>query len=40
VADRLIAAGATIVREVPKDASTDLDHLWMADPEGNDFCVV
>jgi hypothetical protein len=40
VADRLVAAGASIVHEIPKEASTDLDHLWMADPEGNDFCVV
>ncbi|MFG1818860.1 VOC family protein [Kribbella sp. NPDC049174] len=39
-ADTLIAAGATVVHEVTKDASPDLDHLWMADPEGNDFCVV
>lgn len=36
--ERLIAAGATIVREVDQNGS--LDHLWMADPEGNDFCVV
>ncbi|MEV5960400.1 VOC family protein [Kribbella sp. NPDC051952] len=40
VADRLTAAGATIVHEVPVDNTTTLDHLWMADPEGNDFCVV
>lgn len=36
----LVTAGATIVREVPQDNSTTLDHLWMQDPEGNDFCVV
>jgi hypothetical protein len=36
--DRLIAAGATVVHEVDQNGS--LDHLWMADPEGNDFCVV
>ena len=36
----LIAAGATVVREVPVDNTTTLDHLWMKDPEGNDFCVV
>ena len=39
-ADRLITAGATIVHEVPRDNSTALDHLWMSDPENNDFCVV
>ncbi|NIK55728.1 VOC family protein [Kribbella shirazensis] len=39
-ADTLITAGATLVREVPMDDSTTLDHLWMQDPEGNDFCVV
>ena len=38
--DRLVAAGATVVREVPMDNSSALDHLWMQDPEGNDFCVV
>jgi hypothetical protein len=37
-AERLIAAGATVVHEVDQNGS--LDHLWMADPEGNDFCVV
>jgi hypothetical protein len=36
--DKLIAAGATVVREVVENGR--LDHLWMADPEGNDFCVV
>ena len=25
---------ASVVHEVTKDDSTDLDHLWMADPEG------
>ena len=39
-AETLTKAGATVVREVPMDNSTELDHLWMADPEGNDFCVV
>ncbi|MEV0793586.1 VOC family protein [Kribbella sp. NPDC050459] len=39
-AETLTKAGATVVREVLMDNSTDLDHLWMADPEGNDFCVV
>ncbi|MGW1341739.1 VOC family protein [Kribbella sp. NPDC002412] len=40
VAATLVEAGATIVHEIRKDASPDLDHLWMSDPEGNDFCVV
>ncbi|WP_427887560.1 VOC family protein [Kribbella sp. GL6] len=36
--DKLQAAGATLVEEF---ATGDvLDHLWMQDPEGNDFCVV
>jgi len=39
-AESLLAAGATLVREVPVDNTTTLDHLWMHDPEGNDFCVV
>ncbi|MEV6265579.1 VOC family protein [Kribbella sp. NPDC051936] len=39
-AETLTKAGATVVREVLMDNSTELDHLWMADPEGNDFCVV
>ena len=39
-ATRLISAGATIVHEVPRDGTATLDHLWMSDPEGNDFCVV
>ncbi|WP_350280210.1 VOC family protein [Kribbella sp. HUAS MG21] len=39
-AEALIAAGATVVREVPMEGSSTLDHLWMQDPEGNDFCVV
>ena len=36
----LLTAGATLVREVPVDNTTTLDHLWMHDPEGNEFCVV
>jgi hypothetical protein len=40
VADRLIGEGASLVCEVPQESSTALDHLWMADPEGNDFCIV
>jgi hypothetical protein len=39
-AQTLTAAGATVVREVPMEHSTALDHLWLQDPEGNDFCVV
>ena len=39
-AGTLLAAGATVVREVPVDNTSTLDHLWMQDPEGNDFCVV
>ena len=39
-AERLISAGAALVYEVPQENSTNLDHLWMADPEGNDFCIV
>ncbi|NEA32030.1 VOC family protein [Streptomyces sp. SID13031] len=35
---RLIDAGATVVHEVAQNGV--LDHFWMADPEGNDFCVV
>jgi hypothetical protein len=38
-ATKLLTAGATLVREIPNDTGT-LDHLWMSDPEGNDFCVV
>jgi hypothetical protein len=37
-AARLVEAGATVVHEIAEDGV--LDHLWMADPEGNDFCVV
>ena len=39
-AETLLTAGATLIREVPMENSTTLDHLWMQDPEGNDFCVV
>jgi hypothetical protein len=35
---RLIAAGATAVREDWQDGVPD--HFVMADPEGNEFCVV
>jgi glyoxalase superfamily protein len=35
---QLIDAGATVVHEVVQHGV--LDHFWMADPEGNDFCVV
>ena len=36
--DRLVAAGATVVREYAQDGVPD--HVLMADPEGNEFCVV
>ncbi|WP_328328338.1 VOC family protein [Kribbella sp. NBC_00382] len=35
---QLVDAGATVVHEVAQNGV--LDHFWMADPEGNDFCVV
>ncbi|WP_326604368.1 VOC family protein [Streptomyces sp. NBC_01799] len=35
---RLTAAGATVVREHEMDGRPD--HVEMADPEGNEFCVV
>ena len=37
-ATRLTAAGATVIRPVPADGTPD--HLMMADPEGNEFCVL
>lgn len=37
--ERLIAAGATVIREVALDDGTP-DHMMMADPEGNEFCVL
>ncbi|MFG1945866.1 VOC family protein [Nonomuraea sp. NPDC048826] len=36
--ERLLAAGATVLREDEVDGR--LDHVVMADPEGNEFCVV
>jgi len=36
--DRLVSAGATVLREDVVDGR--LDHVVMADPEGNEFCVV
>jgi hypothetical protein len=36
--DRLIAAGATVIREDMQDGIPD--HVVMADPEGNEFCVL
>lgn len=36
--DRLVAAGATVLREDVFDGH--LDHVVMADPEGNELCVV
>lgn len=37
-AGRLIAAGATVIREDVQDGVPD--HVVMADPEGNEFCVL
>ena len=36
--ERLVAAGGTVVREDTFDGH--LDHVVMADPEGNELCVV
>jgi predicted enzyme related to lactoylglutathione lyase len=36
--ERLRAAGATVLGEVAQDGTPD--HVVMADPEGNEFCVV
>ena len=36
---RLVAAGGTVLAGVPR-SSDGLDHVVMADPEGNEFCVV
>jgi hypothetical protein len=36
--ERLIAAGATAIREDTQDGIPD--HMVMADPEGNEFCVL
>jgi hypothetical protein len=36
--DRLTAAGATVIREDVQDGTPD--HVVMADPEGNEFCVL
>ncbi|MGH3761402.1 VOC family protein [Actinophytocola sp.] len=36
--ERLKAAGATVVRQYDDDGRGD--HVMMADPEGNEFCVV
>jgi hypothetical protein len=38
VVDRLTAAGATVLREDAMDGVPD--HMVLADPEGNEFCVV
>jgi hypothetical protein len=37
-AEELIAIGASIVQRIDNDGA--LDHLLMADPEGNEFCLV
>jgi hypothetical protein len=36
--ERLTAAGATVIGEY--DLNGKLDHFMMADPEGNEFCLV
>jgi hypothetical protein len=36
--ERLVGAGATVLRR--DEPSGVLDHVVMADPEGNEFCVV
>ena len=36
--ERLVAAGASVLRR--EEARGGLDHVVMADPEGNEFCVV
>jgi len=36
--DRLVGAGGTVLREDLVEG--ELDHVVMADPEGNEFCVV
>lgn len=36
--ERLVAAGASVIREDMLDGRPD--HVVMADPEGNEFCVV
>jgi predicted enzyme related to lactoylglutathione lyase len=36
--ERLIAAGATVIRE--DELQGKPDHMVMADPEGNEFCVL
>ena len=38
VVEKLTTAGASVLREVEQDGN--LDHVIMADPEGNEFCVV
>jgi hypothetical protein len=36
--ERLTAIGATVVQVYDHDGRPD--HVWMEDPEGNEFCVV
>jgi glyoxalase superfamily protein len=36
--ERLTAAGATVIREEMQDGTPD--HVLMAGPEGNEFCVL
>jgi hypothetical protein len=37
-ADRLVAAGATVIQE--HHIRDELDHIVLADPAGNEFCIV
>ena len=39
-ARRLCALGARVVEEHLSPGSPHVDHLWMADPEGNECCVL
>lgn len=36
--ERLVAAGATVIEEVQENGQPD--HMVLADPEGNEFCVL
>ena len=38
-ADRLVGLGASVVRRVEPAGALDPGHIWMTDPEGNDFCL-
>ena len=36
---RLVELGATVVEDHRDETGTGLGWVWLADPEGNDFCV-